>query len=229
MVNRTWAQLFGRGFVNPIDDMHEENVPSHPELLDKLSRQFVANGYDLKGLVRAICLSEAYQRTSKPVPGSDADRGQALFARMTVKVMSPEQLFDSLNQVTGLAAIQARRAGKNGNKRQQLTARDRFVQFYLAGAEQASATEYDAGIPQALKLMNSRIVGNPNSARRIVGAGTPPREAFEAIYLTALSRRPTSEELAKLTAYLRNAGSANEAYSDVLWAVLNSSEFSMVR
>jgi hypothetical protein len=144
--------------------------------------------------------------------------------------MSPEQLFDSLNQVTGLAALQARRAGKNGNKRQQFTPRDRFVQFYLAGAEQASATEYDAGIPQALRLMNSRIAGNPATARRIVGPpSTPPRQAFEALYLTALSRRPTSEELAKLTAYLRNAGSANEAYSDVLWAVLNSSEFSMVR
>jgi hypothetical protein len=231
MVNRTWAQLFGRGFVNPIDDMHEENVPSHPELLDKLSRQFVANGYDLKGLVRAICLSEAYQRSSKPVPGSgpDAERDQALFARMTVKVMSPEQLFDSLNQVTGLAALQARRAGKNGNKRQQVTPRDRFVQFYLAGAEQASATEYDAGIPQALKLMNSRLVGNPAIARRLVGFGSPPRQAFQTIYLTALSRRPTPAELVNLAEYLRNTGSASETYSDVLWAVLNSSEFSMVR
>jgi hypothetical protein len=229
MVNRTWAQFFGRGFVNPIDDMHEENLASHPELLEELSRQFVASGYDLKSLIRAICLSQAYQRSSKPVPGSDSEHDQALFARMTVKVMSPEQLFDSLNQVTGLAALQARRAGKNANKRQQFTPRDRFVQFYLAGAEQASATEYDAGIPQALKLMNSRLVGNPNSARRLVGPGTPSRQAFEMIYLTALSRRPTPAEVSRLTAYFRNAGNANEAYSDVLWAVLNSSEFSMVR
>ena len=71
MVNRTWAQLFGRGFVNPVDDMHDENEPSHPELLDALARQFATTGeFDVKYLVRAICLSRG-------VPADEqADRGQ---------------------------------------------------------------------------------------------------------------------------------------------------------
>src|SRR5262245_41579029 len=65
MVNRTWAQFFGRGLVNPVDDMHEKNLASHPELLKDLTKQFVASEFDLKHLIRSICNSEAYQRTSK--------------------------------------------------------------------------------------------------------------------------------------------------------------------
>src|SRR5262249_35647628 len=63
MVNRTWYQLFGRGIVNPVDDMHDGNAPSHPELLRELTQQFVAGGFDLKDLIRAVCNSQAYQRT----------------------------------------------------------------------------------------------------------------------------------------------------------------------
>src|SRR5262249_45875389 len=61
MVNRTWWRFFGRGLVHPVDDMHEANPPSHPELLELLSRRFVESGFDLKFLSRAILLSRAYQ------------------------------------------------------------------------------------------------------------------------------------------------------------------------
>ena len=77
MVNRIWAQFFGRGLVNPVDDMHDGNPPSHPELLADLAEQFAANGFDLKYLFRAVCNSEAYQRTSKP-DGSNADAGRSV-------------------------------------------------------------------------------------------------------------------------------------------------------
>ena len=65
-VNRTWWRLFGRGVVNPVDDMHAANPPSHPELLDLLAKRFAESGFDLKFLTRAIVLSRAYQRTSRP-------------------------------------------------------------------------------------------------------------------------------------------------------------------
>ena len=226
MVNRTWAQYFGRGFVNPIDDMHEDALASHPELLDALTREFVASGFDLKHLTRAICASRAYQRTSK-APGTDTD--PALFARMAVKVMTPEQLFDSLAKVTGFGTGARIAAPKGVNRPGGNTPRDQFVQFFLAGAEQASTTDYEAGIPQALKLMNSRIVGNPAAVRALVPPGARPVEAFEAIYLAALSRKPTAAEVARLRAYTVRASTPAEAYSDILWAVLNSSEFTTVR
>ncbi len=111
MVNRTWAQFFGRGIVNPVDDMHDGNQPSHPQLLADLSSQFASNGFDVKYLIRAICNSQAYQRTSKPSSGN-RDAGPELFSHMAVKVMTPEQLFDSLAQVLARLPRRISRAGK---------------------------------------------------------------------------------------------------------------------
>jgi hypothetical protein len=224
IVNRTWALAFGSGFVNPIDDLLPENVPSHPELLDALARQFAADGFDLKHLYRAICTSKAYQRTSKPLPGNKAD--EHLFSRMAVKVMSPEQLYDSLETVTGGEKGGGGPRAKGGGPQ---TPRDRFVQFYLAGAETTNPTEYEAGIPQALRLMNSRITGNPALIRSFAAPGDAPATVITRLYLASLSRRPTAAETDRLTEYVKKASNPMDAYGDVLWALLNSSEFVMIK
>jgi hypothetical protein len=230
IVNRTWAHLFGRGFVNPIDDMLDENAPTHPELLDALARHFGSAGeFDLKYLIKAICLSDAYQRTSKPAAGNKDDK--ALFSHLTMKVMTPEQLFDSLSAVTGFGkAGGPKGAAKMPNVRGgPVGARAQFVNFFLAGAESTSPVDYEAGIPQALRLMNSPIANNPASVRQIVGAATKPEDAIERIYLTVYARRPTADELKMLTEYAAKGGSLQTAYGDILWAALNSSEFTLVR
>lgn len=226
MVNRTWAQLFGSGVVNPVDDMHVDNLPSHPELLATLANQFIATGFDVKQLYRTICNSQAYQRTSKPSAGNETDH--KLFSHMAVKVLMPEQLFDSLKSITNFTA-----PAKPGGKLQAalgrgpVTPRDSFVQFFLAGAEHANTTEYEAGIPQALRLMNSRIAGNPSAAKAFVKPGAKPPEIIEEMYLAVLSRRPTPDEVTKLTDYLKS--NTATGYPDVLWVLLNSSEFTLVR
>jgi hypothetical protein len=228
MVNRTWAQFFGRGIVNPVDDMHGKNEPSHPDLLNALAADFAASGFDLKHLVRSICNSQAYQRSSKPTGGNDRD--EFLFSHMAMKQMSPEQLFDSLAAVTGADKADAARGPKGANaKIQQQGPREKFVNFFLAGADQASTTEYEAGIPQALKLMNSKISGSPAVQRQFAGPGSKPAEVVEKLYLATLSRRPTEAEAKKLTGYMAKAGTPAEACGDILWALLNSSEFAMVR
>ena len=227
MVNRTWAHLFGRGFVNPVDDMIEESVPSHPELMAALAKHIATAGeFDLKYLMKAICLSDAYQRTSKPTKDNRDDK--TLFSHMTVKVLSPEQLYDSLGQVTGnLRDVKGPR-GAVGAKGPRQGPRDQFVNFFLAGAETTSAVDYEAGIPQALRLMNSPVANNPAAVRAIAGANSKPAEAIEKIYLAALSRRPTAQETKDLAAYVDRVG-APTAYGDILWAVLNSSEFTLVK
>ncbi len=225
MVNRTWAQLFGNGIVDPVDDMIDKNKPSHPELLDELARKFTAGGFDLKYLIKGIVLSQAYQRSSKPGTGNKDD--DQLFSHMAVKMMSAEQLFDSLTSITGAGggAGEVKRVG--AVKGLATGPRANFVNFYVAGAEEFKLTEYDAGIPQALRLMNSRMAGNPATLRQF-GTGKPA-EVLEKMYLTALSRRPTDAEIQKLTAHLGRAITPAEAYGDILWALLNSSEFNMVR
>src|SRR5262249_8135519 len=180
MVNRTWAQFFGRGFVNPIDDMSPENNCSHPELLDALAKEFASGGFDLKHLIRGVCNSQTYQRSTKATAGNKSDN--ELFSHMAVKVMTPEQLFDSLAKVTGAGVTGG---GRNAKGLGQLNSREQFVTFFLAGADNANTTEYEAGIPQALRLMNSPITGNPNVVRSIVPPGTAPAEAGERVYPTA--------------------------------------------
>ena len=149
MANRIWAHFFGRGLVNPVDDMHEGNAASHPELLKEMAKQFSGSGFDLKHLIRGICNSQAYQRTSKP---TDANKDDArLFSHMSLKPMSPEQLYDSLTAVLGTGG-EAKGGGKGqaAGKRQPGNARTQFVSFFR-GDDTAIGTDYTAGIPQALR------------------------------------------------------------------------------
>lgn len=229
MTNRVWAELFGRGIVNPVDDMVGQNLPSHPELLAGLAGDFAANGFDVKHLVRSVCNSQAYQRSSKATAGNES-AAPHMYAKATVKVLSPEQLFDSLAAVTRFVDQPGKMRDKSVKGVPQ-QARDRFVAFFLAGAEMVSPIEYEAGIPQALKLMNSKQTGtaNPQIVRNVVGSARGV-EAIEKIYLATLSRRPTSDEVSRLTKYLNESGGVSQdALGDVLWAVLNSSEFTFNR
>jgi len=234
MANRTWALLFGRGLVEAVDDMKDSEDASHPELLDALALQFAANKFNLKDLYEAILLSEAYQRSSKPLPSNAKD--DELYSHNRVKVMLPEQLYDSLQvlNATALAALplakgkgepKAKPAPMRGGGNQ----RDQFVTFFLAGSETANQAEYEAGIPQALKLMNSKanLANFPNAFRAFFKPNVKPADAIEAMYLSVLSRRPTADESTRLLAYLDANG--RDSAADILWALSNSSEFMLIR
>jgi hypothetical protein len=228
MVNRTWTQYFGHGFVNPVDDIQPANPPSNPELFDELSHQFAAGGYDLKDLIRAICTSDTYQRTSKR-PAGTADEDPRLFARMAIKPLSPEQLYDSLEQVLGKAQQADRPRPGQGQAPRLGPANPRaaFVAFFQTD-ESADPTEYQAGVPQALRLMNSAPMNSGGALlNQVMKSGDTPPQVVERLYLAALSRRPTSEESQKLTAYVARHDDARAAYGDILWALLNSSEFAL--
>jgi hypothetical protein len=228
MVNRAWGQLFGRGFVNPVDDLHDGNPNSHPELLAAIEREFVASGFDVKYLYRALCTSEAYQRTSKPA-GNNLDAAPALFARAAVRPLTGEQLFDSLALLRGPQAgpVANRRAAAAG--RFGRSPRDAFVAFFAA-EDGADPTEYHTGIPQVLRLMNSPQFNNPGAVGTLVREGKSQAEVVEKLYLTALSRRPTAEEVDRVRAHLAaNRDNPRQGYAGVLWALLNSSEFALNR
>ncbi|HEY7428923.1 MAG TPA: DUF1549 and DUF1553 domain-containing protein [Gemmataceae bacterium] len=228
MVNRLWTQFFGRGIVNPVDDMHDGNRPSHPQLLADLSSQFAANDFDVKYLIRAVCNSATYQRTSKPTEDNH-DAGPELFARMAVKVMTPEQLFDSLTEVVGAPsrANLPRRQGAAAGRFRNITPRTLFVNFFK-GDENADPTEYQAGIPQVLRLMNSPQLNNAAMLNPILKAGKTPEQVVEHLYLATLSRRPTRPELDRTLSLVRKyPDEPRQAYGDILWVLLNSSEFTL--
>jgi hypothetical protein len=226
MVNRVWSMYFGRGLVNPVDDMHEGNVASHPALLNDLAASFTASGYDVKELIRTITLSQAYQRTSKPLQGNEDSEPQ-LYARMQVKQMTGEMLYDSLVQVAGTQAGGKAERIKGGGKAPARTPRDAFVAFFR-GDEGGDPTEYSHGIPQALRLMNSPQFSRPAMIDRLTKNGGKPEQVVEQLYLTTLSRRPTSSEMDRMIAHVKKAD-GKTGYGDVLWVLLNSSEFVLNR
>ena len=235
MVNRVWSQFMSRGIVNPVDDMHDGNAPSHPQLLAELAAQFSANNFDVKYLIRSICNSEAYQRSSRPI-ASNKEASPTIYSRMAVKVMSGEQLIDSVTLVVGTQAAGGKggKGGPGGGVKGlkagfgKAGGGSRTAQAAFFGTDEGSdATEYQDGIPQVLRLMNGPALSRSPQLMNAV-RGKTPDQAVEQIYLTALSRRPTKEEKDKLLAYVGKVG-VTDAYGDILWAALNSSEFRMNR
>jgi hypothetical protein len=220
-VNRMWWHFFGRGIVNPVDDMHSGNAPSHPELLAQLSKQFAESGFDLKLLCRAIVTSRTYQQTSRP--GDQPDAEAKLFARMSIKVLSAEQLYESLVEVLGPPA-------KAPGINTRLGARYEFCQ-YFAGDGDGDPIRYERGIPHLLRLMNSPQFGSRSIfslVMRLEASGRPADEIIDELFLTILSRLPTAAEQKLARDQLAAADATPQAvYRELAWALLLGSEFSL--
>lgn len=225
-VNRWWAKFFGRGLVNPVDDMHEDNAPTYPELLELLGQQFVTHHFDLKWLVKTITSTQAYQRSSRPAGDQPAD--PTLFAQMPVKPMTPAQLFDALAQVVGFNRnLEVRKPGIG--VKPPFNIRDAFIAAF-SGDEAADPLEYQAGIPHALRLMNSQMTNAEGLAlQEALRRGRTPQEVLDWLYLGMLSRRPTEQERQRFLTYLAERKYERAAWGDVFWVLLNSSEFVLTR
>jgi hypothetical protein len=231
-VNRVWEYLLGTGLVEPVDEESAENPASHPELLDLMARQFVANDFDLKYLIKAITLSKAYSLSSKQANSSQADA--RLFARMRVRGLSPEQLFDSLALATGQKEEDYSPIDQYGRFRQFNFNSPRY-DFLRRFPNQDKRTEQQTSILQALFLMNGKLVADATSLEhnenlKIIAEATSLRTSrrVEQLYLITLARKPTPRESGRLIKYVDSGGPKKDsarALCDVFWALLNSSEF----
>jgi hypothetical protein len=227
MVNRMWSHFFGVGIVEPVDDMVDDNEPSHPQMIDMLAKEFAANNFDIKFLIKAITLSRTYQLSS--VGGSQKPEHLRLFTRMPVKGLTGEQLFESLCQATGYR--------ENFGMQQRIfgfgTSRNTFLEKFT---DQDNKIEYHTSIPQALTMMNNQLIADQTHPQRGRVLGAVVESSFmntkgkiETLYLAALSRKPTRDELDKCVRYVERGGVSGDpkkALSDVFWALLNSTEFS---
>ncbi len=231
VANRVWAQLFGRGLVEPVDDFRANNPPSHPELLEELSTFFVKSGFNIRELYRTLTKTKAYHMTSG-TGGEDPPPPQ-LFARMAVKPLTAEQLYDSLSQ-----ALRRRPPPRESDSPSNSSLLDEDRQEFLAKMPLAarSATEYQSGVLQALTLINGSDMAaatDPKESGLLVALETPifsDADRIETLMLATLSRPPNPEETSAFLGYLTDATSTRErrqALGDVLWALLNSAEFAM--
>jgi hypothetical protein len=227
-VNRMWTCFFGVGLIDQSDGPADENPSPYTELLDELARQFVAHKYDMKFLIRAITASQTYQRASAVSDPSQQDL--RWFARMPLRGLSPEQLFDSLAvateyQDTGSADPRASFFGGPQSPRAQ------FLAKFVA---QEQKTDYQTSILQALYLMNNDFIANQTSREKnrtlatLAEQRTGTARKVESLYLVVLSRKPRPEERERFVHYVDTGGAAGDpkkALTDVFWVLLNSPEF----
>ena len=231
LVNRVWEQFFGIGLVDPVDDMEADNLPSHPELLEELAMAFAQAGFDLKFLIRAITLSQAYQRSSAGTGGDPEEL--RLFARMPVKGLTAQQVADSL-----LVALHgpAQRDPVSVPDPEQRASPDGLLETLAQfRGSLHKRHEPQLSILQALTLMNGPLIRKATSSsegRMLTAVAEAPfldpRQRLETLFLATLSRPPTEQELQRLLPYLESGGATGDprkALADVFWVLLNSGEF----
>lgn len=233
-VNRLWFQLFGRGLVNPVDDMRPLNPPSHPALLDMLAADFSASGFDVKRLVRILCASTAYQRSSLPSAGSEekeSERARRLFGQASIRVLNADALLDSLKLAYNDPKLDLRNLDReDGNTNGESAAvGDEYLEFQRNfETNEEDATDFTHGIPQMLALLNHPRLLQGNDALEEFLKKNPdflPEQIVSRLYLSTLSRRPSKEEIAQALAYLAKAEQPETARNDLLWSLVNRSEF----
>lgn len=231
MVARTWAQLFGRGLVDPWDDLGGENDPKHPPALVHLADDFRASGHDIKRLVRLIVLSTAYARSSAPPPGvkPDDDAAVRVFARAGLRPLLPEQLVRSLASATGIDRMARRRSISDEQISKRLAAMVRDYTFVFGDDEMAEVNSFDGSVPQALLLMNGDLTNQGTRAapggvlNQILAASGDPERRLEDMFLAVYTRAPSPEERNELGATLRDQRSPR-AYEDLFFALVTSVE-----
>lgn len=223
-VNRLWAQIFGRGLVEPLDDLSEDNPSCNPDLHQELAAAFVQSGYDLKYLTRAFVRTRAYQ-VSTVSHGLAPPEELRLFEKMPVRALTGEQLYDSLVVAAGLPIVRNDLLNSNQQNR-----RDQFAaQMHIERAVDA-----ERSIVQSLELMNGSLTRELTSLEQsaiLAAASDSPflnqHEKVEMLFFSALNRRPTAAEAARLFKGLPDTDKTAEqqGLANIFWALLNSSEF----
>ena len=238
--NRLWSLVFGRGIVDPVDFDHSENPPSHPELLDELTDEFVARKFDIRSMLRAMVLSQAYQRASRrvapdgtPLPESDPAR----FAQAPVKPLSPEQFCWALHEGTGDVELQ-RIALKDKATEEKLAEvfadeERRFKSVFGSQVAGKVQEKFEATTDQILFLSNDPMVlnlcqprGENLAARLLKTPADNPQAIAEELFLSALVRLPEAEEVQFVTEWLAGKEGPDRATAVpyLVWAVVTSAE-----
>jgi hypothetical protein len=231
-VNRIWGELMGQSFYQPVDDLGPQKEAVLPNVLARVAGAFRGSDYDTKALFRAVLNSKMYQRQIRPGEADD----HLLFAAAYPARMRADSLWQSLVDVLG------RMGGGPGMGARPGGGPFAFQQG-LEGAFKAEfgfdpsmkSDEVEGSIPQALLLMNNPVINQKIQAKgtnllaRILESYPKNEDALRMVYLRALGRRPTEREQTRCLQYIGRVGNRAEAFEDILWALINSTEFQTKR
>jgi hypothetical protein len=237
VVSRVWANFFGRGLVNPADDLRFSNPASNEPLFQEMAAEFVNSGFDVKALVRTIMLSAAYQRSSMTTVANVKD--DRFYSHYLIRRLPAEVILDAYSEVSGVP--ETFMGYPAGTRALQLP--DTKVESYFLSVfgrperiiTSAAERMQDPTLPQALHAingdtLNKKLMSDQGVIAQMVAAGKSDGEIVDQLYLAALSRRPTDAERTGILADLDRTPAADAAahrrqMEDVAWALVTSREF----
>ncbi len=232
LVNRVWKRMLGRGFVDPVDDMKATTPPTNRALFDYLATDFSSHGYDIKRLIRNICLTDTYQRSAEPNGVNAGDR--KFYSHYPVKRLEAEQMLDALSAATG---VYEKFAGYPTGLTAQALPDTQTASYFLDLFGRPARTTTcacergdDPNLSQVLHLMNSQDVNTRLAAKtgRVETLSTSKltdTQVIEDLYLASYTRLPSTAETKRTLAAFKKAKERRAAIEDLSWALLNSNEF----
>ncbi len=241
-VNRLWSHLFGKGIIDPVDDIRSSNPPVNEPLLDALAKDFVAHHFDVRHILRTMLNSRTYQLAARANRFNEDDKQN--FSHYLPRRLSAEQLFDTISQVTGIRDNFSPRIGSQGTVAmpvgglragqlpdRQLTA-EMLDLFGRPRGESSCACERheEASMTQALHLINGKGVAArlaaPNSRlMQLLQKKLTDTQLVEEIYLLVLCRLPQANEMEVLLKHFAATNDRTKAAQDVAWVLFNTREF----
>lgn len=231
-VNRIWGVLMGQSFYEPVDDMGPQKSAVFPSVLTRLTGSFRGSDYNMKTLFRDIMNSETYQRQIRQDEAAD----HLHFAAAYPTRLSGEALWQSLVGVLGnMGGPPAGGAGGPAGFLRGPQGLEGLFKSEFNFDPSLRPEDVEGSIPQALLMMNSPAIQQKIKAQgtsllgRILTAFPSDDDALRAVYLRTLARKPTDRELERCRRHIAEVGKRADAFEDILWALLNSTEFQTKR
>ena len=241
-VNLLWKEMFGLGLVEPVNAMDLSKTatqPSHPQLLDALTSDFIASGYSIRSLLRTMANSSTYQLSSRYTAGEWNEAWVPLYARHYPRRLIGEMTLDAIVQATGVPLTFTVQGLGNVDRAMLLPdplegtrgPYSTFLSEFGRGDRDDTPRTSDSAIAQALEMMNDTLVTTRvkrttanSTVSKIAASTSDPAVAADQVYLATLSRYPTADEKQQAVAYLRS-GTYAQKLEDLQFVLLNSLEF----
>jgi hypothetical protein len=224
IANRIWAQYLGRGIVHPVDNMSPSNEPSHPQLLDELTKWLVEQKFDLKAYTRELVNSRTYQLASASQSGEPFP---LWFQHARTRPLSAEELAESWRVATGYSVWETSREDKKKEGRYRPL--DGYMLRFF-GQPNNGVGDFQGGVTEHLYLNNgplgNLIVSGPGTLlESLTKTDTPLEERIDRLFLQVLNRPPSPEERTKLAELISAGEQPDDRWRDAVWALMTCSEF----
>jgi hypothetical protein len=233
IVNRMWSYFFGRGIIDPVDDIRASNPPVNAALLEAMAEDFVRNNFNLRHVIRTIVNSRTYQAGLETNNWNANDTTN--FSHFLPRRLSAESILDAITIATGsrpdfpevppdftAQELPDPHVGQGG-----------FLDMFGRPERESSCEcerRTEMSLPQAMNLVNGptlaeAIADIKGRVAQAILSGKTNREVVEELYLSALSRLPTAAEMDSALTYLGKGPSRTARAQDLLWALVNSNAF----